>query len=108
MMGRGERSDNTWGRAANTLNVEDIETVGDISNEADTLDRLEKSGAPNTTSAYSILLASGQAGSGTLVMDESGHASAPIPADDGVASVSVFYVVGDRVGPTRTIVPSFR
>ncbi|MDN4641449.1 sigma-70 family RNA polymerase sigma factor [Agreia sp. PsM10] len=32
-----------WGRAANTLNVEDIETIGDMSNEADTLDRLEKS-----------------------------------------------------------------
>ncbi|KJC65777.1 hypothetical protein TZ00_03145 [Agreia bicolorata] len=71
-MGRGERSDNTWGRAANTLNVEDIETVGDISNVADTL------------------------------------ASVPIPADDGVASISVFYVVGDRVGSTRAIVPSFR
>lgn len=31
-----------WGRAANTLNVEDIETLGDISHESDTLERLEK------------------------------------------------------------------
>lgn len=95
--------------ASNSVMVELVDPPRAINGDVSTspLDG-SLTGLPDASYGVTLVNTTGGVWDGTLTMDAGGHGYVPLPREGGVRSITVFYVFGDWVGPTRVIVPPFR